>query len=332
MGIGNMGGVWLKAARELEDIDTVAYVEIDDAITRKQVAAYDLDPQRIFRTLPEALAACETDAVVSIIPPDFRVATMRTCAAHRLPLLTEKPLAPDMAAARRMVDIATESGVLCMVAQNYRYMETIQTLERLLDGGELGRVGSITVEHYRGQRRALFHERMAYPLLQDMSIHHFDLLRFFLGNNPLRIFGHAWSARWNPYQGKRSAFALFEFPDAVQVSYSASWSSNGQQTTWPGNWRFECEHGVVTLRDDVITVQMDQGNGDHAYRYLPPRRVPHVKMPHSSQAYLLDIFRRAVMSGAEVPTPCRDNIHSLQMVFDVIAASESGEEIHREAG
>ena len=114
-----------------------------------------------------------------------------------LPVLSEKPLANTLEAAQEIVRKADETGVLHLVSQNYRYRLPTQTLKRVLDSGQMGQVGALTVNFFKGPRFGGFREEMAYPLIIDMAIHHFDLMRFFLDSDPVSIFGQSWNPAWS---------------------------------------------------------------------------------------------------------------------------------------
>jgi predicted dehydrogenase len=306
-----------------------AFVEVSEGNADKLAKKYGLKSPKIFSSLAEALDSVSADAVLEAIPPAFRLDTATITAQAGLPLLSEKPMSDTMDNARRIVGIADESGVLHMIAQNYRYNIPAQTVKKVLQSGELGAVRHVTVEHYRGLHLPGFHQQMRYPLLQDMSIHHFDLMRFFLGAEYQTVYGRAWNPSWSTHAGNASAAVIFTFPGDVTVSYDASWCSLGMPTTWTGNWRFECEKGVLNLRDDAVTIQGAENKGDHEYAYRPAKAIPSVDLPHHNQAYLAQEFYEAVNDGKAPGTTVQDNVNSLQMVFDVIASCESGQVVTR---
>ena len=52
---------------------------------------------------------------------------------------------------------------------------------------------------------------MPHPLIIDMSIHHFDLMRFFLGSDAVAISARSWNPPWSWFAGDASAAAQIEF-------------------------------------------------------------------------------------------------------------------------
>ncbi|MCK6627867.1 MAG: Gfo/Idh/MocA family oxidoreductase [Anaerolineae bacterium] len=332
VGIGGMGNTWLKTVLASSEVEYAALVEVNEDIGRQQAEKYGLDRALIFRSLPEALAAVSADGVIDVTPPAFHREISAIALEAGLPVLSEKPLANTLADAVAIVQKANETGVLHMVAQNYRYHGPVQTLKSVLASGEFGRVGSVSVEFFKGPHFGGFREEMDYPLIIDMAIHHFDLMRFLLESDPVTTFGRSWNPPWSWYKGDASASVSLEFASGVMVAYNGSWCSTGRETSWNAHWRFECERGVITLQDDRVYAQArnDELLNRGGYSQFSNGEVIEVKpveLRHVAQAYLLHEFYQAVTQHKAVATTCQDNIKSLGIVFDVIKSCETGEPV-----
>jgi len=107
-----------------------------------------------------------------------------------VPVLCEKPLAADDAAAERMADAAAEAAVPTATAFNYRYVPAIQYAQRLIDAGEIGEI-----RHFRGRYLqdwlvdpdAPWSWRLDADLagsgaLGDLGAHTIDLARYLVGD------------------------------------------------------------------------------------------------------------------------------------------------------
>jgi predicted dehydrogenase len=335
VGVGGMGGAWMQAIDRSPHTELAAIVDIDPEIAAQQAARYNLNPECIFASLPEALAVIprhEIDGVVNVTPPQFHRQISSMALEHGIPVLSEKPLAASLRDALGIVRQADRTGVLLMVAQNYRYTQPAQTLKQVLDSGEMGAVGSVTVDFFKGPHFGGFREEMDYPLIIDMAIHHFDMMRFFLDSDPAWVFGRSWNPPWSWFRGDACASVLLGFQNGITTTYNGSWCSNGRETTWNADWRFECEHGVVTLENDQVYVQRLLGVQGFDNLYAPPESVTRANMPRTGQDYLLYEFYEAVMQGGVCGTPCQDNIKSLAIVFDVVQSCETGAVIKTDQG
>lgn len=327
VGIGGMGNAWLDAVKASDEVEFAGFVEVSPEITAQQVAWHNLNAAHIFTSLAAAIESVQPDAVINITPPQFHKEISCFALEAGLPVLSEKPLADTIASAQAIVDVANRTSVLLMVAQNYRYSLPIQTLKRTLDEGAFGKISAISVDFFKGPHFGGFREMMAYPLIIDMAIHHFDLMRYLLNSDPCSVFGRSWNPPWSWFAGDASASVLIEFLAGTVASYNGSWCSNGQETSWNGNWRFECEHGVVTLRDDQVYVEHSPANSGSTHRSAgnpSVERITPIEMHRQAQSYLLHEFYEAVTTGLSPATTCQDNIKSLGIVFDTIASFESG--------
>ena len=328
VGIGGMGNTWLGAVQRSPQVEFAGVVEIDDEIARAQAAAYHLDPALVFQAMPEALETVEADAVINVTPPEVHREICIGALEAGLPVLTEKPLAGNLEDARAIVAAADATGVDCIVAQNYRYRPLTQTIKAILASGELGAVAAVRCEFYRGPHFGGFREEMPHPLIIDMSIHHFDLMRFFLGSDAMAIRARSWNPPWSWFAGDASAAALIEFGNGVQASYTGSWCSQALETSWNADWRFECERGVLLAQDDRLYAQrllsVKEGARGLASAHDDKREIPLVSMEREGQDYLLQEFLEAVTTGAATATTAQDNIHTMEFVFGVVEACDSG--------
>jgi predicted dehydrogenase len=333
VGIGGMGNAWLNAVKESDEVEFVGFVEVNPEIAAQQVELHNLDRSRIYLSLAAALDTEHPDAVINVTPPQFHKEISCLALEAGLPVLSEKPLAGTLSDAQEIVDVANRTGVLHMVAQNYRYSVPVQTLKRTLDEGSLGNIGAVTVDFFKGPHFGGFREKMPYPLIIDMAIHHFDLMRYFLNIDPVSVFGRSWNPPWSWFDRDASASVLLEFSGGAVVSYNGSWCSNGQVTPWNGNWRFECEHGVITLFDDQVYIEYAPTKSvgtRHRTGDASVQRIAPIEMKRQAQAYLLHEFFEAVTSGVPSATTCQDNIKSLAIVFDTISSFESGRIVQSE--
>ncbi len=328
VGIGGMGNTWLNAVQRSPEVEFAGFVEIDEEIARAQADANQLDRSLVFKSLSAALDAVEADAVINVTPPDIHREICVAALEAGLPVLTEKPLAGDLADARAIVAAADATGVLCSVGQNYRYRPLTQTIKAVLASGELGAVAALRAEFFRGPHFGGFREEMPHPLIIDMSIHHFDLMRLFLDSDAVSISARSWNPPWSWFAGDASAAAQIEFEDGSQASYTGSWCSQAMETSWNADWRFECERGVLLAQDDRLFAQrllsVNEGARGLASVHDEKREIPPVSMEREGQDYLLQEFFESVTTGASTATTAQDNIHTMEFVFGVVEACDSG--------
>lgn len=325
VGIGNRGDIWLDSIAKSPVCELAACVEISEQFINQQSEKYNIPRDRIFPTLEAALEHVQADAVLDVTPPSLHLGIATMALDAGLPVLAEKPLADNIDSAEAVVQKVEQSGLPYMVTQNYRYKPAIQTLKRALQ--DMGEIASVQISFHKAVRFGGYREEMPYPLIIDMSIHHFDLMRYLLNSNPVTISGQSWNPTWSWFKGEAAAALTLRFANNAIVSYHASWTATGLETSWDGDWRFNCEKGVVELKQDIVTVQKFLGVDNRLHRYSEPQIIPTVQMALAPEPYLLQAFYEHVTNKTQPETSAQDNIHSIRMVFNTIRAFESGKTV-----
>lgn len=333
IGIGGMGDFWLNIVRRSSDVQFAGFVEVNDDIAHQQIAKYELDPAQIYTSLEEALRKVRPDGIINVTPPQFHRPINFLALESGIPVLCEKPLAMTRQEAQDQADKAAQTGVLLMVAQNYRYTAVAQTVKGVLQSGELGALTGVSVEFYKAPRRIGFRETMLQPLIVDMAIHHFDMLRFFTDSSPVSVFAQTWNPPWSWFQHHASASVLATLANGVRFSYTASWVSQGYETPWNAHWRFECERGVLRIEQDQVLMQKSKGFEDRAnyqhVAYGDAMQIPLIPMTLQAQDFLLNEFVEAISTGRTPGTTAQDNMNTIHFVFDAVESAASGQVISR---
>ncbi|MCB0251883.1 MAG: Gfo/Idh/MocA family oxidoreductase, partial [Anaerolineae bacterium] len=180
----------------------------------------------------------------------FPVARMALEAGRNVML--EKPFASTMREAHQLVDLAARKGKLLAISQNYRYFPAPRLAAKLFAEQALGPSDYVRLEfRQHGPSVGYRYWDMPDPLLADMSIHHFDLMRMVLGSEPRRIACHTWNTVESPYRFDPVGSAMIEFENGVRLDYHGSWMSGGTRTPWAGEWTIDGRDGELwwTSRD-----------------------------------------------------------------------------------
>ncbi|MCR6502816.1 Gfo/Idh/MocA family oxidoreductase [Shinella sp. CPCC 101442] len=104
---------------------------------------------------------------------------------HRVPVIVQKPFAPDIATCRRIVANAAEAGVPVMVHENFRFQKIFRRIREILDSREIGEptFGRLSwrnaIDVYSNQPYLLKTKRF---MIMDVGIHMLDLARFLFGD------------------------------------------------------------------------------------------------------------------------------------------------------
>jgi predicted dehydrogenase len=175
VGVGGFGQCWVRALKDNKNAKVVGLVDVKDEALRKacEIGGYSKDLR--FKSLEEALKNLKADAVVSSTPHRHDVVTAMNAG---LDVISEKPMADTMASCKAMARAAAETGRIYVVSQNYRYSPPMWTLANVMRSGKLGAIGQVKLDFFMGvDFGGGFRHEMPFPVIIDMSIHHFDLIR-----------------------------------------------------------------------------------------------------------------------------------------------------------
>ena len=97
-----------------------------------------------FGSLGELFAAEAADGVIISTPSQMHVEHGLECVAAGLPLLVEKPIATDVAAAEKLVAAAEAENVPVLVGHHRQHNQLIQRAKAEIESGAIGKIISVT--------------------------------------------------------------------------------------------------------------------------------------------------------------------------------------------
>jgi predicted dehydrogenase len=276
-----------------------------------------------FRELQQAIDETDAEALLCISPPTFHRQHVTMAMEAGLDVICEKPVAISIEDAVAMARTAKETGRIMAVSQNYRYRPVTWTMHKLIANGEIGDVGQIALDFYKGWYfdELNFRRRMDHPLLFDMSIHHFDLLRFITGLDAVSVRGESWNPPWSKNKGDTSVALTFTLENGARFVYVASWCAQGDFTDWNGNWLVDGDRGSIHYRDEVLTLN----HASSRYEVEDSQIVRQAGPPLLNQAYVLADFMAAREERRMPRTNIFDNLKSFAMVSAAVEAVNSGQ-------
>jgi predicted dehydrogenase len=327
VGLGSWGQDWLKnIVLKSEDFELVACVDIDPAMLAR-AQALGIPAGRCFGSVEQALAQVECEAVLVTTTLPYHLPVVMAALAAGRHVLVEKPFAPTVTEAYQMVEMAAARQRILMVSQNYRFYPAVRGVIALLRENTLGAVHSVNLDFRRYANQAPHPEHRHYqlkqPLLMDMAIHHFDLMRVVLGQEPTLVSCTTWNPPWSKFVEPPVGLATISFDGGTVVSYRGSWISAGSPTPWAGEWHIECEAGEIAW-----TSRADTGLGAEAISLRSvgkrPRRIELPALTHIDRAGALHAFAEAIHTGQPPETAGSANLGSLALMEAAIQSAQSG--------
>jgi D-apiose dehydrogenase len=190
----------------------------------------------IYANAEAMLAATELDAVDIAAPRQFHAPLVRLAAKHRLPVLCQKPLAPNL---REAIELAAEvkDQTRLMVHENWRFRGYYRDAAAWLREDRIGNVKQAQLTLLTsgvlpgpdGLRPAL--ERQPFMrgekrmLVAEVLIHHLDTLRMLLG--PLKVTAAGLSRTYSEMAGEDGAVIQMKAERGAAVTVFASFAAHG---------------------------------------------------------------------------------------------------------
>lgn len=311
-GLGVRGKYWAEVLTRSPRCEIIGYADPNPAARERMAAHYGERPA--FATPEEALAGLpDAQALVLANPPIGRESQIRAASERGIPMLVEKPLALSVEEAATLVSIAEAANVPLMVGLNFRYLAVTKAVMKLLSQGTVGQAnfGRFTYERYRDGNRPDLNKyplTMDQPMLWEQSIHHFDLMRYIYGQEPVLIQAKTWNPPWSMYNSDANVAAIITFDKGMIVNYQGTWQSGWSQPRF--EWRTDCTNGLISQQDQFGELFFAQHN-DSALSAIP---LPVHEMWITETSGLLEAFLNCVIDGEPLECSGRDHLMSLAMV------------------
>lgn len=129
-------------------------------------------------------------------------------------VITEKPMTVDVVRCQRILDATRRTGRSVTVAFNYRYNPVHEKVRELLAAGTVGEIGSVHFEWLLDTRHGADYFRRWHRdkansggLLVHKATHHFDLVNWWLGAIPVKVYASGKLFFYGPQAGSRHGYA-----------------------------------------------------------------------------------------------------------------------------
>lgn len=329
VGLGRWGLDW---ARHIypgsPDIEAMAYVDQDPLARDRARASVRAPAGKFFPVLSDAIAAVDAEAVVITLPLSLHATVAAEALGAGKHVIVEKPFTQTIEEAYRLVDLAEERARVLMVSQNYRFFPAPQAATHFVRDGWFGQLNSVKVDfRHNAPAESYSYWGVPNPLLADMSVHHHDLMRMVIGEEPVELSCRAWNPRGSPFKMPPCAVVVLTFPSGVVASYRGSWVDQGPKTPWAGEWQMDFDLGSVfwTSRGDRPNID---GRDRMSIRRLNSEReeIELGPIPKHDRTGVLAAFAEAVRTGTApsfFPSG-RDNIATLSIVEATLRSSSLG--------
>lgn len=313
VGLGQMGKVWLSILKSNPDINVVALVDINTEAAKQAASAANIPENSVYSTLSDALEAkLNPQIVVDVTPPFIRAKIVIEALNNGLSVLSEKPMGINSSDVQNIFEAANLNKSLYMISQNYRWSSGALTIKKMLNEGKIGKVQEIYVNFGRNENFKDFRSNLDNPLLIDMAIHHFDLVRYFTDANGKKIICKEFNPQGSTFKQNAAAIAQVTMTGGEKFIYNGNWADYETSTNFSGNWIIKGDKGQI------------EWDGAYKITFLTDNSIEHKvlsKEKDDKLAVSLSYFLEAIKNKSEPITSYKDNINTINMVLGAIESS-----------
>lgn len=323
-GLGGRGLYWLDNARRHPNIDVVAFVEPYEGSITRAVNEHQVARDTIFPSLEAAIANSDADFVLDVTPPAVHPEVAFQAFENGLHVIGEKPLSDNFEIAKKVAQAGQAAGLTHMITQNYRFGALPRTSRRVLDEGLIGKPGQCDIKFYMNWADLPGSHYVTEPfmLINDMMVHHFDLMRYVTNEDPISVSAKTWNQPWGWHSGDACHSITFQFASGLVATHVANGAAVGSRTTYNGDWRIEGDKGSLDWENDKLF----NSHLHRAENLVDHREVKLDQTAPADQA-MLDEFFAAIKDNREPECSSRDNLKSLAMVFAAIQSAKENREV-----
>ena len=325
-------GFWARyqiaAWRELAGVEIVALYNRTRA--KADALAVQFGVSAVYDD-PEALLAQEqVDAIDIITDVDSHSHFVQLAAAHRVPMICQKPMAPTLAEAEGMARACEQAGVPFLIHENWRWQAPLRELKRQLDTGAIGAPFRARIQFSNSFpvfENQPFLKELDQFIITDIGSHILDTARFLFGDAQ-RLFCQ--TARVNPaIRGEDVATVMLQ-QGGVTCTCEMSYASRLEGERFPQTFALiEGAGGSLELGPDYW-IRRTTAEGTLARRFPPPHYSwadPAYDLVHASIVPCNADILRALQGGPPAETRADDNIKTVRLVFGAYESARAGQTV-----
>lgn len=246
-----------------------------------------------------------------------------------VPVIVQKPFAPDIASCVRIEAKARKAGVPVMLHENFRFQKIFRRLREVLDSGLIGEVtfGRLNwrndIDVYTNQPYLLKTERF---MIMDVGIHMLDLARFLLGNaHSVSCFNQSVK---EGLAGEDAATMMLRHDNAAVSVVDVSYATHRHPNPFPQTLgEIEGRLGTIQiLEGQVLRIHTAEGRRDEvieadgrSWTSAPWTQIQD-SVPRTQQHFV-----DALRAGVEFETSARDSLQTYALAEAAYRSAISGQ-------
>ena len=274
IGTGFWARYQLAAWRELPGVRCVAL--FNRTRSKAEALAREFGVPAVYDDAEELLRREEPDFVDVITDVDTHSRFVHLAADFKTPVICQKPMAPSLAEAEKMVETCRTANVWFAIHENWRWQNPMRELKKALDSGVIGRVFRARVDYSNSFPvfdNQPFLKQLEQFILTDIGSHILDTARFLFGEVST-LFCRTHRVH-REIKGEDVATVVMGMASGATVTCNMSYASRVEHDRFPETFVcIEGERGSIELAPDFwLRVTTNEGTQSRRRSSPGPTRV-----------------------------------------------------------
>ena len=316
VGIGFWGKEWAELLKAHPLAAVVATVDVKEtaAIWSKETLGIPC-----FRSVNQALESVPSDAVLVVTNPDQHKPVIMEALRHGKHVLVEKPMVTSIEEANEIAAATEHSAGKVMAAQGYRFLHSAGFIRERLAAGEIGELQGVRIRFRRHLPDVISNREhpiyaLPHSILLDMSVHHFDLLRYTTQREVISVVAMEHDTPDNAFKHPSNAICLLRLQQNLPVVWDGDWCARGGPvTSWEGEWQFIGDKARLFWNGNI------DGKNLTSVRLEVPGEEPQELLTHEPvwerRLPVLEHFIASIKRGEQPEPSVVDNRKTLAVLF-----------------
>ena len=258
---------------------------------------------------------------------------VKLAAAHRVPVISQKPMAPSVAIGEELVKACADAGVPYYIHENWRWQVQLRQFKSVLDSGDIGTPFRARITHVSGYP-VFINEPTLNDLenfiLTDMGTHILDIVRLYFGE-PESLYCQIHQVHPNIKGEDVATVMLLANGGKTTVTCEMAYPENYyEHDVWPQSLVFvEGDKGTAEVGADYW-IRITTRDGTHSRRYPPVSYSwanPDHRAVEASIVACHASFLRAFRGEGTAETTGEDNLKTLKLVYACYESARSGKAV-----
>lgn len=240
-------------------------------------------------------------------------------AERRLPVICQKPMAPGLSTAEKMLVACEQAGVPLLINENWRWQTQIRAFKEKLNSGIIGRPWRATVIYNSSfpvfQNQPSLKELEQF-ILTDIGTHILDVVRCLFGEVQ-SLYCHTHKVHQD-IRGEDAATVIMKMVSGMSVVAEMSYATRWSRERFPQTYiTVEGEDASLELDFDYW-IRLTTSEGIFSWRFPPPFYAwadARYDTVHSSIVNCQENLLDALKGRVPAETTAKDNFETLRLVY-----------------